>query len=386
VGTKAPGWGEEDRGNSGDRVYNEENPPAATKLLYSVSLKYFVPDMPGTILRYVSLTRRRVGRILILICIISYGFSIARKALFFSSNLEAHFLSLKNFSTEYLRALNESIERHESTDCSLTSNETTKIPRIIHQTYKSANIPSNWIETSKSCKEMNPSYAHFLWTDITAREFIYRNYPWFLPIYDSYPYPIQRADAIRYLVLQHFGGVYIDLDIGCRRCLDPLLNSSIWFPQTRPYGVSNDVMASIPGHPLMMKLALDLLDRHASYLPPYLAVFWTTGPMYVNHILAPWLQYADVTDHSINTLPLKQARDSDLVILPPQFYDRTEYSFFRHVPGSSWHGPDAVLMKWIFRHLGKLSLLVLSLSGLLLFYRHIRQKELIANCGYNHFS
>jgi mannosyltransferase OCH1-like enzyme len=370
---------------------SEEKPLAVNPDIIE-SLKYFVPDMLSTILHCVNLTRRRVGRILILICIISYGFSIARKALFFSSNLEAHFLSLKNFNNEYLRTLNESIERHEPTDCSLTSNETTKIPRIIHQTYKSANIPSNWIETSESCKKMNPSYAHYLWTDITARDFIYRNYPWFLPIYDSYPYPIQRADAIRYLVLQHFGGVYIDLDVGCRRCLDPLLNSSIWFPRTRPYGVSNDVMASIPGHPLMMKLALDLLDRHVSYLPPYLAVFWTTGPMYVNDIVASWLQYdssamnSDVRDHSINTLPLKLAWESDLVILPPEFYDRTEYSFFRHVPGSSWHGPDAVLMKWIFRHLGKLSLLVLSMGGLLLFYRRIRRKELIANCEYNHLS
>ena len=30
--------------------------------------------------------------------------------------------------------------------------------------------------------------------------------------FDGYPYPIQRADAIRYFVLHHFGGIYIDLD------------------------------------------------------------------------------------------------------------------------------------------------------------------------------
>lgn len=37
-------------------------------------------------------------------------------------------------------------------------------------------------------------------------------YPWFLETFDGYPYPIQRADAIRYFVLHHFGGIYIDLD------------------------------------------------------------------------------------------------------------------------------------------------------------------------------
>lgn len=37
-------------------------------------------------------------------------------------------------------------------------------------------------------------------------------YPWFLETFDGYRYPIQRADAIRYFVLHHFGGIYIDLD------------------------------------------------------------------------------------------------------------------------------------------------------------------------------
>jgi hypothetical protein len=37
-------------------------------------------------------------------------------------------------------------------------------------------------------------------------------YPWFLETYDGYPFPIQRADAIRYFVLAHFGGTYLDLD------------------------------------------------------------------------------------------------------------------------------------------------------------------------------
>lgn len=37
-------------------------------------------------------------------------------------------------------------------------------------------------------------------------------YPWFLETFDTYRFPIQRADAIRYFILAHYGGVYIDLD------------------------------------------------------------------------------------------------------------------------------------------------------------------------------
>ena len=51
-----------------------------------------------------------------------------------------------------------------------------------------------------------------MWTDAKSRELIATEYPWFLNTFDNYTHPIQRADAIRYFVLAHYGGVYIDLD------------------------------------------------------------------------------------------------------------------------------------------------------------------------------
>ena len=51
-----------------------------------------------------------------------------------------------------------------------------------------------------------------MWTDAKSRELIATEYPWFLSTFDNYSQPIQRADAIRYFVLAHYGGIYIDLD------------------------------------------------------------------------------------------------------------------------------------------------------------------------------
>lgn len=39
-----------------------------------------------------------------------------------------------------------------------------------------------------------------------------KHYPWFLPTYVAYPYSIQRVDVLRYFLLHHYGGIYIDLD------------------------------------------------------------------------------------------------------------------------------------------------------------------------------
>lgn len=55
-----------------------------------------------------------------------------------------------------------------------------------------------------------------LWTNEKSRDFIAKEYPWFLDTFDGYKYPIQRADSIRYFVLAHYGGTYIDLDDVCR--------------------------------------------------------------------------------------------------------------------------------------------------------------------------
>lgn len=51
-----------------------------------------------------------------------------------------------------------------------------------------------------------------LWTDQKSRDFIAKEYDWFLETFDQYPQPIQRADSIRYFILAHYGGIYIDLD------------------------------------------------------------------------------------------------------------------------------------------------------------------------------
>lgn len=73
------------------------------------------------------------------------------------------------------------------------------------------------------------------------------HYPWFLPTYLAYPYHIQRVDAIRYFLLYHYGGVYIDLDMGCRKRLDFMRQYNFTAPLTHPGGISNDVLAAAPG-------------------------------------------------------------------------------------------------------------------------------------------
>jgi mannosyltransferase OCH1-like enzyme len=204
------------------------------------------------------------------------------------------------------------------------------IPKIIHHTWKDENIPEKWKHAYQSCVDKYPDYEFILWTDEKSRTFITENYSWLERTFVSYWYPIQRADAICYLVLYHFGGIYLDLDIGCR---DPSLNDLRIFPaivpKTKPIGYSNDMLAAHPKHPFFEQLIHNLPKWNGWFVFPYLTVIFSTGPMYLN------IQYWTTTL-------------CDIWILPPELYSEGKERYFSHYEGSSWHSWDADVIKLIW--------------------------------------
>jgi inositol phosphorylceramide mannosyltransferase catalytic subunit len=94
------------------------------------------------------------------------------------------------------------------------NNQLKEIPKIIHQTWKTNDIPEHWLKSYNGYKNLEKEgWEYKLWTDDDNRKLIEKEFPWFLEKYDSYKYGIQRADAIRYFILYKYGGVYSDLDI-----------------------------------------------------------------------------------------------------------------------------------------------------------------------------
>jgi mannosyltransferase OCH1-like enzyme len=170
----------------------------------------------------------------------------------------------------------------------LDDDETSKhmIPKILHQTYVNSSIPVVWQEAQASCLKLHPKpeWEYKLWTDAMSLDFIAEEYPEFLETFKSYRYPIERADAIRYFVLDHFGGVYIDLDDGCQRPLEPLLQYPAFVRKTVPTGVSNDVMGSVPHHPFFKLVQEKLKSYDRSWVLPYITVMASTGPLFLSVI------------------------------------------------------------------------------------------------------
>ncbi|KAK2466290.1 hypothetical protein APHAL10511_001932 [Amanita phalloides] len=188
---------------------------------------------------------------------------------------------------------------------------------------------------------MMPDYEYMLWTDAASRDFIAKHYSWFLDTFDHYPYNIQRADAIRYFVLYHYGGIYLDLDVGCNRPLDPLLVHQVILPKTIPVGLSNDLMFSEKSHPFLKQTIHNLIAFNYNWILNYPTVMFSTGPMFLS------MQYG------LYVSKYPATANSEIRILPKTLYGKNAnpgeapISFFSHYYGSSWHSDDAAFISFL---------------------------------------
>lgn len=238
----------------------------------------------------------------------------------------------------------DAIHRSElpSANSSLLDTRPTVIPKIIHQTYINESIPQRWQAAQQSCVDLHADdYEYILWTDAKALAFIEKEYPWFLATFSGYKHPIQRADAIRYFVLAHYGGVYIDLDDGCQRKLDPLLSYQAFVRRTIPTGISNDVMGAVPQHPFFLRVIESLQGADRSWVLPYITIMASTGPLFLSVIWKNWL-----SEHA-GLREMQEEWPGRVRVLMPDEYDEHAWSFFRTYKGDSWHGKDARFIFWL---------------------------------------
>jgi glycosyltransferase involved in cell wall biosynthesis/mannosyltransferase OCH1-like enzyme len=178
------------------------------------------------------------------------------------------------------------------------------IPKIIHQTWKTAQLPPHLAALQQTWQAQHPDWEYRLWTDDDNRAFLVEHYPWFLPTYDRYKNNICRIDAVRYFWLHHYGGLYVDLDFECLGAIDQLLageslvlslepaahlteNQRV---QNRSQILSPAWMASAPQHPFWPHLWSQLTERAAAPDP-----LIATGPFLLSDAYQSYPSAADIT-------------------------------------------------------------------------------------------
>ena len=133
-----------------------------------------------------------------------------------SSHLRVHFKSLKTLEliNDQVRRINGLITFQLALIASISDRviKGTKIPAIIHQSWKTKDIKHGMSRLgSLVWKSRAKKVFYLLWDDDDIAHFIQTLYPSLNQLFQKLP-AILKADLFRYLVVYDFGGIYSDID------------------------------------------------------------------------------------------------------------------------------------------------------------------------------
>lgn len=163
-----------------------------------------------------------------------------------------------------------------------------------------------------------------------------------MDIWDNYAFPIQRADSIRYFVLHHYGGVYLDMDTWCNQTFpihkiesDTVAHNAL-FKSTLPTGVTNDFMITSARHPAYAAAiarlpAFNAITWFWAAWQPYCAIMISAGPMFLTMVTKDYL----LEQPSLRSLTLGVINATELA------------PYITDLESSTWHRSDAKMLMWI---------------------------------------
>lgn len=105
-------------------------------------------------------------------------------------------------------------------------NKNLKIPKIIHQSYMSRELPPALSENIERIKSINTNWEYRFYDNNDIVDFISKNYsPYILECYNKInpKYGAARADFFRYLAIYKEGGVWLDIKSFTSEPLDKVL-------------------------------------------------------------------------------------------------------------------------------------------------------------------
>lgn len=148
------------------------------------------------------------------------------------------------------------------------------IPHTLHQIWIGPDPrPNDWIET---WRQEHPDWSHYVWDE----QAINMELMWMDGIRKVYDQYIKEerfcgaANVVRALILEQFGGVYIDADMVCRHRLDDawFMRHEAWVSQSphEPTRSQNAAMGTVANNVLFSYYvnSLDLIGRSDGPIHP----------------------------------------------------------------------------------------------------------------------
>lgn len=248
------------------------------------------------------------------------------------------------------------------------------IPKIVHQTYFTKDLPAEINNIISKMKIDNPDWEFRLYDDLDIEIYINQHFANLVKFYKKInpKYGAARADFFRYLIMYNEGGVYLDIKSGLSKSLNQILNGqqkfilSHWprhYPKTmlgQHNGISNLLgeyqqwhIISVKGHPFLEQVINNVCNNITNYNPLLhdfgsWGVFNLTGPIAYSEAIYPITSLHEHTifeDHLAIGLEYVAISSTNKLAGHHTIFEKTHYSKLEE---------SVVIQKPIFNALFKL--------------------------------
>jgi len=244
----------------------------------------------------------------------------------------------------------------------------TIFPKIIHQiwmVWSKKEMPPEWKKAQQKWKDLYSDYEYILWGNDNSLDLIKKEYPQYLDMYNNFEYPIQRADFIRYCILQTYGGIYADLDIVPEKKFTDetftgtnsdvyLMKGNNFLNYTYVIIITNSLMISKKNSIFWDYVRKEIEKRYKNpswkWIGKHTKVLQITGPIMLTYVL-------DIYPNCITLLP------SNISICGVCDYMKNikvnKNSYIKPIQGMSWTSYDTNILNFLLCNFQKIIIFLL---------------------------
>ena len=220
------------------------------------------------------------------------------------------------------------------------------IPKIIMQTWKTTDVPIEWKHGQYTVQTKFSDWLYVLLTDEENQRFVDHYFPQYSEPFKLLKYPIQRADAIRYMFLYTFGGMYMDLDFEVILNFEDIL-AEIESPLILIHSgnvhwcLTNSLIICKPHQEVFLKMLQHCFYPRLPwyYLGKHIQVMFSTGPMAFHNCVTTSLTSYAVLPRKL-FMPygtIKENFEHEKIVLKP-------------LSGGTWNSIDSFVLNFLLQY------------------------------------
>ncbi len=227
------------------------------------------------------------------------------------------------------------------------------IPLKLHQIWYQGkdNIKEPYYTCYKKSMKIikKTKWKHYFWDKNRIDKLIKSHYKQYWDLYNYFEPLVQKLDIARYIILYHYGGCYMDMDIEMIKDFSKLIKKDDELIFGERSHMSNYITNGIFFTSKNNKFWLDYLDKinerkHLCSFSNYLNIHLTTGPLYFSLFIN---NYKKNNNCKIKILPNEyfepRVSSHDDIIITENTYTVNHF-------GNSWFTPTMKLLTYIFHY------------------------------------